>query len=168
MVKKQKADTPKTTELKFTKNEIPELELGFVKLRKDAVIPVKDYPGDAAYPIITLDAIRILPGDHKVFRTGLAPKLEAGWHYELYSRSGMGFNNGIELSNSVGIIDSNFTGEIKISLHNAGRGIYSVAAGDKIAQIMLVKEEPEADNLKEYELVNSTDRGTDGFGSTGR
>lgn len=100
-----------------------------------------------------------------VFRTGLAFDIPKGYALMVYSRSGHGFKNDVRLANCVGVIDSDYTGEVKVKLTIDHDGSFTVSHGDRIAQAMLIKvpcvQLVEADELK------TTERGANGFGSTG-
>ena len=79
------------------------------------------------------------------------------------SRSGMGTRHGITLSNSVGVIDSDYRGELKVGLVNHGDVPYTIQPGDRIAQLMVLRP-----TLTVVEELDETERGSGGFGSTGR
>ena len=102
----------------------------------------------------------------EVIRTGLAFEVPAGYVMLIYSRSSHGFKNGVRLSNSVGVIDSDYRGEIKVALHNDSRAKFKVANGERIAQLVIA---PVAMlEAMEVAVLEATERGTSGFGSTGR
>lgn len=99
--------------------------------------------------------------------TGLAFEIPEGYAMLIYSRSGHGFKNGVRLSNCVGVIDSDYRGEVMVSLTNDnafGRS-FSVLHGDRIAQAMMVPV-PKVE-FEEVAELSTTERGTGGFGSTG-
>jgi dUTP pyrophosphatase len=81
-------------------------------------------------------------------------------------RSGLAIDHGVTLLNAPGLIDPNYRGEIKAILHNSGEGRYTVEIGDRIAQLLLVPYW--APELQVVESLDATDRGADGFGSSGR
>lgn len=138
------------------------------RLHPDAIIPAYQTAGAACFDLHALDEGRPHPRDPHaaIFRTGLAFEVPHGWAMMIYSRSGHGFKNGVRLSNSVGVIDSDYRGEIKVALHNDSRAKFKVANGERIAQAMLMPV-PRV-NMVETEQLSETDRGTGGFGSTGR
>lgn len=135
------------------------------KVISTGVLPLKSTPGSAAYDIYAAEGGTIKAGGGKVFLTGLIPDMPEGWVMLLFSRSGMGFNNDIRLSNSVGVIDSDYRGEIKVKLRNDSDVDYHVLAGDRIAQAMFMRV-PEV-QLMRVASVSGTQRGEGGFGSTG-
>lgn len=115
-----------------------------------------------------LDAPVTVPaGGRTVVPTGIAIALPSAAYVALvFARSGLGIKKGIALSNGVGVIDSDYRGEIRVGLQNSGTEDYIVRPGDRIAQLAVVPvlqvELEQADSLDE------TERGTGGFGSTGR
>lgn len=100
-----------------------------------------------------------------VFRTGLAFDIPKGYALMVYSRSGHGFKNDVRLANCVGVIDSDYTGEVKVKLTIDHDGSFTVSHGDRIAQAMLIKVP--CVQLVEVDELKTTERGVNGFGSTG-
>ena len=84
----------------------------------------------------------------------------------VYSRSGHGFKHGVRLANSVGVIDSDYRGEVSIGLRNDSPLRFDYKAGDRLAQAMILPV-PMVE-LVEVEELSDTERGTGGFGSTGK
>ena len=84
----------------------------------------------------------------------------------LFARSGLGIRKGVCLSNGVGVIDSDYRGEIGVGLVNLSQEAYTVQPGDRIAQLMVVPVERPTVSL--VEDLDDTSRGSGGFGSTGR
>ena len=103
--------------------------------------------------------------ENEVIRTGLAFNIPEGYVLMVYSRSGQGFKNNVRLANCVGVIDSDYTGEVKVKLTIDGELPYIVKHGDRIAQAMLIKL-PSV-QLVEVDELKTTERGANGFGSTG-
>ena len=142
----------------------------FVK-RLDPRVPLPTYqtPGSAALDLSALlDApVTIAPGALVSIPTGLAVALlEPGWAGLVFARSGLGTKYGISLSNGVGVIDSDYRGEIRVGLTNLSDTPYTVNPGDRIAQLMVIPA-PQVSVLELAELP-STERGDGGFGSTGK
>lgn len=134
------------------------------KLHPDAIMPEYQSAGAACFD---LHAIEHVWGKGPTFEiaTGLAVEIPEGYVMFIYSRSGHGFKHGIRLVNSVGVIDSDFRGEIKVKLRLDGVDWFEFMAGDRVAQAMIVPI-PRV----EFEIVDDlseTSRGTAGFGSTG-
>jgi dUTP pyrophosphatase len=122
--------------------------------------------GSACFDIVTVsDSVDITPGNSAVLKTDLAFEIPPGHVMMVYSRSGHGFKYGIRLSNGVGIIDSDYRGELMVKLHNDGNRVFSVNRGDRIAQAMIVPvTQVTFDTVDE---LSNTARGAGGFGSTG-
>ena len=108
----------------------------------------------------------INPGSSRVLNTGLAFEIPEGWCMKVYSRSGHGFNYDVSLSNSVGVIDSDYRGEVKVKLRNDSDMPFVVTTGDRIAQAEIVPAW-QHDFAVVWDL-SETERGEGGFGSTGR
>ena len=142
-------------------------KLPVMRLNPAAILPVRKTPGSVGYDISAcLDAdITIAPGETYKIGSGLAIALEPGYAAFIYARSGLGINNGIIPANCVGVIDSDYRGELIVGLKNTSNTSFTVKNGDRIAQMIITKcELPEIvlrDSLEE------TERGDGGFGSTG-
>jgi dUTP pyrophosphatase len=140
----------------------------FIKLDDRAVKPKKSTPGSAAFDMYAvLDSpVEIAAGGKARIPTGIAlEQPDSGWVSLLFSRSGMGAEFMISLSNSVGVIDSDYRGEIVVSLKNSSNEVYTVNPGDRVAQLLPIQI-PEV-SLVEVEELNETKRSDGGFGSTG-
>jgi dUTP pyrophosphatase len=140
------------------------MKLKVKRLDYRAVIPRYETAGAAAFDLTAIDAMNIRPGRAATLRTGLAFGVPKGYVMLVYSRSGHGFKYGVRLCNSVGVIDSDYRGEVQVRLHNDGDETVVVHAGTRVAQAMLLPI-PKVE-LVEGEL-SSTARGTGGMGSTG-
>lgn len=111
-----------------------------------------------------------LSNQTRVFRTGLIPEVPDGWVLLLFSRSGHGFKHDIRLANCVGVIDSDYRGELKVKLTADNCGHFTVYEGDAIVQGLLVEAHRwEVQLILDQSIqLTETKRGTDGFGSTDR
>ena len=111
---------------------------------------------------VTLEA-----GARALIPTGIAIALpSAGYVALVFARSGLGIKQGVCLSNGVGVIDSDYRGEIGVGLVNLGQDDYTVRPGDRIAQLMVTPVvQP---TVVQVSALDDTDRGAGGFGSTGR
>lgn len=98
--------------------------------------------------------------------TGLAMEIQSGCVGLIFARSGLSVKGGLAPANKVGVIDSDYRGEIKVALHNHGSETSMVSHGDRIAQIMIL-EVPDVTYIEVNEL-KETERGAGGFGSTGK
>lgn len=113
------------------------------------------------------EAVTLAPGQRRGIPTGIAIALPSPDYVALvFVRSGMGFRHGIGLSNGVGVIDSDYRGEISVGLVNLSGEDYTVRPGDRIAQLM-VTPVVQAD-VELVDKLDETERGAGGFGSTGK
>lgn len=156
----------RTAESIHTKGD--EMKLNVKKLHPDAIIPTYGTSGAACFDIYAL-ANPALPVKFKEsavrFSTGLSFEVPDGYVMMVYSRSGHGFKHGVRLSNAVGVIDSDYTGELMVQLQNDTSEWFEVKAGDRIAQAMLIPVNQVT--FEEVEELKETERGAKGFGSTG-
>ena len=113
------------------------------------------------------EAVTIPAGERRMIPTGIAIALPSAEYVALvFARSGLGIKHGIALSNGVGVIDSDYRGEIRVGLTNLSDTPYTVRPGDRIAQLMVLPIlRP---TLTVVEELDETERGSGGFGSTGR
>lgn len=135
------------------------------KLRDDARMPEFATDGSACFDFFALADMGV-DGHGAHLPTGLSFAIPEGWAMLIYSRSGHGFKKGVRLVNCVGVIDSDYRGEVQIGLVCDRDGSsHQVKAGDRIAQGMLVPVL--GVNFVEADELPNTERGTGGFGSTG-
>jgi dUTP pyrophosphatase len=134
----------------------------------DSTLPPPRYlhAGDAGLDLPSrIDAV-IEPGERTTIPTGIAIAIPAGYAGFVLPRSGLAMRNGIVLVNSPGLIDSGYRGEIAVVMLNTDRREpFKIARGDRIAQLVIQKME--SVTLVQAEELDSTERGTGGFGSTG-
>lgn len=128
-------------------------------------LPKKASSGAACFDIQSADDTEIAPRHAGIVRTGLKFKLPENHVLLVFSRSGHGFKHNVRLSNCVGVIDSDYRGELKISLQNDGTETFSVRYGDRVAQGLIVPIPQVA--MVAGVVTADTERGTGGFGSTG-
>lgn len=113
------------------------------------------------------EAVTLPAGGRAVVPTGIAIALPSAEYVALVlARSGLGIKHGVVPSNCVGVIDSDYRGEIMVGLYNSGESDYTVQPGDRIAQLMVVPVVQAKVTL--VDELDETDRGAGGFGSTGR
>ena len=139
------------------------------KIGRDIPLPQFATPGSAAMDLrACIDEAVTLPAlGRAVIPTGLAMALPSEDHVALvFARSGLGIRKGVCLSNGVGVIDSDYRGEIAVGLVNLSAEDYTVMPGDRIAQLMVVPVVQPTVTLTDE--LDETDRGAGGFGSTGR
>lgn len=147
------------------------MEIKIKKLHPDATIPFYATPGAACFDLHAIDDGKRHSSDlsARVFNTGLSFEIPTGHVMLVFSRSGHGFNYGVRLSNCVGVIDSDYRGEVKVSLRADAllreRGNEIGGLGSRIAQAMVIPVQ-QVRFTEALELSN-TERGQGGFGSTG-
>lgn len=139
------------------------------KIGKDFPAPYYASAGAAGMDLSAcIDEQIVIPaGKHKIIPTGIAISLPSNEYVALvYVRSSLGFKKGVTLSNSVGVIDSDYRGEIKVSLANLSDNDFTVNPGDRIAQLVIT---PVCiPNITVTDELSETERGDGGFGSTGK
>lgn len=141
------------------------MQLKVNRIHHRARLPEYATDGSACLDLRCVEYADVAPLDSHVFRTGLVVEVPEGHVMLIFSRSGHGFKNGVRLSNCVGVIDSDYRGEVMVKLHNDSRTTFGFEPCDRIAQAMIVPI-PRVDIVETYELTE-TARGDGGFGSTG-
>ncbi len=144
------------------------MKIKFKKLNDKAIIPEYKTEGAAGFDINVLldkDSEILKKGEVKLFKTGLAIALPDGYEAQVRSRSGLSLKNGVIVLNAPGTIDSDYRGEIGIIMTNCGQEDFVVENGSRIAQIVIAKYEKA--EIEVVEDLDETERGADGFGSTG-
>ena len=140
------------------------IEVAVRRLRPEARLPEQAYEGDAGLDLAACEDAALEPGERAVVPTGLAVEIPDGYAGFVQPRSGLAARHGIGIVNSPGLIDSGYRGEIRVVLLNTGSEPFSVEAGMRIAQLVVV---PVASvRLVEVEELESSERGTRGFGSS--
>jgi dUTP pyrophosphatase len=143
------------------------IELCVTRLRQEARLPQRAYPGDAGLDLAACERVELQPGDRAVVPTGLALAIPEGYAGFVQPRSGLAARHGIAVVNSPGLIDAGYRGEIKVVLLNTDREQTFVAeAGERIAQLVILPV-PEVE-LVELDELPATERGAQGFGSSRR
>ena len=133
------------------------------KLNPKAKIPRYAHPGDAGMDFFSLERVVLRPGERNKCSTGIALEIQEGYVGLVWDKSGVAGNYGIKTM--AGVVDSGYRGEIMIALVNLSKEVYTINAGDKIAQMLIQKIEcPEIEEVQE---LSDTKRGKGGFGSTG-
>ncbi len=112
------------------------------------------------------EAVTIQPGESYFVPTGLALEVPKGCAGLVYARSSLGAKRGLAPANKVGVIDSDYRGEIRVVLHNHSKSPQTVEPGERIAQFIITPVLTPA--YEEAEELSDTSRGAGGFGSTGK
>lgn len=137
------------------------------KLRENAVLPTRGSRYAAGYDLYALlkEPCTIAPHTTKMIGTGLAAAIPEGYFGGVFARSGLASKKGLRPANCVGVIDSDYRGEIMITLHNDTDEPRTVENGERIAQLVILPFL--SAEFVETEQLEDTERGTGGFGSTG-
>ena len=139
------------------------------RLSPNASLPLRATEGSAGYDLRACleEAVVLRPGQTVTVPTGLAIDLGSPHRAAfLFARSGLGIKHGIVPGNCVGVIDSDYRGEILVGLHNHSDKAYTIAPGDRIAQMVILPVLTPA--VEEVSALEDSRRGAGGFGSTGR
>ncbi len=144
------------------------MELKIRKLHPKAILPTYGSAGAAGADLYALpegDPIVIAPGETVMIHTGLAMAIPDGYVGLNFARSGLASKRGLAPANKVGVIDSDYRGELMVALHNHGNVPQTVEPGDRVAQFLIVPVIQAS--FCEVDELDETDRGAGGFGSTG-
>ena len=162
--------------LGMTPNEYSELietamktkTLGYKKLSPDAVDPKYNYEKDSGFDLYAIEDYTLPSMSRAMIGTGLAFDIPDGYEIQVRPKSGLAINYGLTVLNTPSTIDGGYVGEVKVILFNASRETYQVKKGMKIAQAVLCPvQQGKYVNLENVDELPDTDRGSDGFGSTG-
>lgn len=140
----------------------------FKKLSPTATTPTKGSQEAAGYDLYadTPNNIFIKPGEIRTIKTGISVEIPPGYFGGVYARSGMSTNRGLTLINGVGVVDSDYRGGICVPLINLSGYTQMIKAHERVGQLVI---QPVADaRLYEVTELSETERGSGGFGSTGR
>lgn len=144
------------------------MTLNIKKVRENAKIPTRATEGSAGFDLYACidEPITLKKGDTAIIPTGIAIGLQDP-HYAafVYARSGLAIKQGIGLLNSVGVIDSDYRGEICVGIIKQTEEPYTIQPFERIAQMVI--KPVELPELVEVQDLDETDRGAGGFGSTG-
>lgn len=138
------------------------LELKVKRLRPDAKLPTKAHASDAGFDLYSAAEVDLMPGQTIKVETGIAVGLPTGYFAKFFDRSSVG-SKGVIVT--AGVIDEGYTGPLIIAFYNSTNVIRKVAAGEKIAQMVLLPV-PQA-TIIEVEELGQTERAEKGFGSSG-
>jgi dUTP pyrophosphatase len=143
------------------------MKLNFKKLDERAKAPSygSEYAAGADLYAVTDGEVTIAPSETKFIRTGIAMEIPVGMVGLIYARSGLACKKGLAPANKVGVIDSDYRGEIMVALHNHGTEPQVIATGERIAQMVIAPFYTA--EYTEVEELSDTVRGVGGFGSTG-
>lgn len=141
------------------------MKIRFVKDHENATLPTYATAGAAGADVYSAKDYKVPPGEHTLIDTGLKCDIPEGFEIQVRPRSGLAIKNRITVLNSPGTIDSDYTGKLGVILMNHSDMVFSVKAGDRIAQIVVAPVRQAS--FEWAEETKTTERGSDGFGSTG-
>ena len=136
------------------------------KLSNKATIPAYQTKEAAGFDLHSIEDVILKSGERKLISTGLSFEIPFGYEIQIRPRSGLAYKYGITVLNTPGTIDSDYRGEIKVLLINHSNEDFEIKQNERIAQA-IIKEVIQAEFIEVDEL-SETDRGSKGFGSTGK
>ena len=144
------------------------MEINIKRLTDSAKLPDRGSALAAGYDLFAdvAEDVTINPHETKMIGTGLAMEIPEGYFGGIFARSGLSAKEGLRPANCVGVVDSEYRGEIKVALHNDGEVTRVVTSAEKIAQLVVVPFLSVSFN--EVSELTDTARGAGGFGSTGK
>ena len=143
------------------------IKVNFIKLNEKAHTPTYGSEFAAGADLYSSEEeITIEAGETRLVHTGIAMEIPEGYAGLIYARSGIATKRGLAPANKVGVIDSDYRGEIMVALHNHSNTAQTIAEGERIAQLVIAPFLTVEYN--ETETLNDTERGAGGFGSTGK
>lgn len=145
----------------------PPVDVAILRLPHGAGLPLPAYAseGAAGMDVVAAEGVTLAPGGRHAVATGFALAIPSGFEVQVRPRSGLALKHGISLPNTPGTIDSDYRGELKIIMINLGAEPFTIARGDRIAQLVVAPVQPA--RFVEVESLDETIRGAGGFGSTG-
>ena len=135
-------------------------------LNDNAKVPKKGTEYSAGYDLYSVEETEIKSGETKLIGTGIAAEIPNGYFGGVFARSGLAVKEGLRPANCVAVIDSDYRGEIKVSLHNDSKEDRVITEGERIAQLIIIPFL--SVQFNEAETLSETGRGEGGFGSTGK
>ena len=142
------------------------VRLEIKRVRESAVVPARAYDGDAGMDLAACERVELAPGARALVPTGLAVAIPDGYAGYVQPRSGLAARHGISIVNTPGLVDSGYRGELLVNLVNHDdEQPFVVEPGMRIAQLVILQVPPV--ELVEVDELPASDRGADGFGSSG-
>ncbi len=143
-------------------------QIKFVKLNEKAIVPTygsKCAAGADLYALLENECVTVAPNETLLIHTGISLQIPDGYAGMIFARSGIATKRGLAPANKVGVIDSDYRGEIMVPIHNHSSVPQHLQNGERMAQLVIMPyiqaQFTETDNL------DNTDRSSGGFGSTG-
>lgn len=139
------------------------------RVDENATIPTRGSVSAAGYDLYAVTELgeRNIPsGETAMIRTGIKMEIPEGYFGAIYARSGLAAKEGLRPANCVGVVDSDYRGEVIVALHNDSTEMRTITDGERIAQIVIT---PYLNvEFEEVDDLSDTERGGGGFGSTGK
>ena len=153
--------------VKIHGSKIKKMTVGIKKLNDKAILPTygSEFAAGADLYACLEEEITIKPHETVLVPTGLAIELPLGYAGLIYARSGLATKKGLAPANKVGVVDCDYRGEVKVALHNHSEAAQTVAAGERVAQLVITPYRTAEFVVREE--LSDTVRGAGGFGSTG-
>lgn len=143
------------------------MQINIKKLKETAKLPERGTMSAAGYDLYSaVGKTVIFPHSTTKVGTGLAIEIPEGYFGAIFARSGLSTKQGLRPANCVGVVDSDYRGEVMVALHNDTDIKQEIMAGERIAQLVVMPFLPV--EFKEVPELSNTDRGSGGFGSTGK
>ena len=144
------------------------MRINIKRIRNDAIVPTRGSASAAGYDLYACDIdvpINIASGSVAKIKTGVVMEIPEGYFGAIYARSGLATKQGLRPANCVGVVDSDYRGEIMVFMHNDSNCVRTIENGERIAQIVIT---PYLNvEFNEVDVLSDTARGDGGFGSTG-
>ena len=145
-----------------------DLIIEFAKLNSEAIIPTQGSPQAAGWDLYALEETIVKRNTSSMIKTGLAIAIPTGWEGQIRCRSSLG-KKGMIMPNGIGTIDSDYRGELMVLATWIGQGDeFVVQKGERVAQLLFSRVPRVKFVERDFDQLGSTDRGTGGFGSTGK
>lgn len=142
------------------------ININLVRLHPQAVIPSYAHPGDAGADLYSVEEVVVAPGERALVKTGIAIQIPKGYVGLVHPRSGLAIKQGLTVVNAPGTIDAGYRGEIMVGLINLDKHAAAhIEVGMRIAQLVI--QAVELAEFHEIEELETSERQTGGFGSTG-
>lgn len=153
--------------VKIHGSKIKKMKVEIKKLSDKAILPTygSEYAAGADLYACLEEEITVNPHETVLVPTGLAIELPLGYAGLIYARSGLATKKGLAPANKVGVVDCDYRGEVKVALHNHSEAAQTVAAGERVAQLVITPYITA--EFVERNVLSDTVRGGGGFGSTG-
>ena len=152
----------------FMNEELLKVELPFKKLHPDAVVPTYAYELDSGFDLFSVEEVCLVPFGRALVPTGLAFEVPDGTELQIRTKSGLAINQGLMVLNSPGTVDCGYLGEIKVIVINMNDYALTIPKHQKVAQGVLCPVfNGKKVKLTEKNNLGKSERGENGFGSTG-